>query len=188
ADRRDMLLEIEEALRLPVAGLLDRDADVDAILGVDERAYEECEHPENADGGGVAGCGYRAKARDEAARSGHLAHRHRDGHGLVRKRPDQGNREQQVDEQPGRPERIDRDESHDPPHLIMMARLFLIMVRFLSMTVFASYRDVHRRASFDAEQSPSEVLIRSNLTSSHVSGCQRSCGACREFYSAATSN
>src|SRR5215475_4613448 len=35
ADRRDVLLEVEEALRLPIAGLLDRDADVDPILGVD---------------------------------------------------------------------------------------------------------------------------------------------------------
>src|SRR5882724_11536524 len=40
-DRRDMLLEIEEALGLPVAGLLNGNADIGAILDVDVRSQDE---------------------------------------------------------------------------------------------------------------------------------------------------
>src|SRR5262245_58767098 len=48
ADRRDMLLEIEEALRLPISSLLNGDADVGAILDVDVRAHDEGEDQNHA--------------------------------------------------------------------------------------------------------------------------------------------
>src|ERR1700704_5180884 len=73
---RHMLLEIEEALRFPVAGLLDWDADVDAILGVDIRAHDEREYPEKADCRGVAGRRHRTEARHESSGSCDPTHRH----------------------------------------------------------------------------------------------------------------
>src|SRR5258708_28297131 len=83
-DRRDMLLEIEEALRFPIAGLFDRDPDVDAILGVDVRAHDECEDPQTANRRGVTSCGHRTEARHETPGSGDLTHRHHGGDRLGR--------------------------------------------------------------------------------------------------------
>src|SRR5262249_8090125 len=41
SDGGGMLLQLKEALRLPEARLLDRDADLDAVLGVDPRSEDE---------------------------------------------------------------------------------------------------------------------------------------------------
>ncbi len=72
----DMLLQVEEALRLPVASLLDRDAHIDAVFGVDPGAHDEGEHPQHADRRGIARAVDAAEAGDEAGRSGRLPHRH----------------------------------------------------------------------------------------------------------------
>src|SRR5262245_29912648 len=65
-DRGDMLLEIEKALRLPIAHLLDRYPDIDAILGVDPRAHDERQDPQDAHRRGIGRSGHGAEARDEA--------------------------------------------------------------------------------------------------------------------------
>src|SRR5262245_26839679 len=67
ADGDGMLLELEEALRLPEAGLLDRDPDVDAKLGVDPCPHDEGEDPENTYRRGIAGRRHRAEAIHEIA-------------------------------------------------------------------------------------------------------------------------
>src|ERR1700730_12753852 len=114
-DRRDMLLEIEEALRFPIAGLFDRDTDVDAILGVDVRAHDECEDPQNANRRSVTGCGHRTEARHEPPRSGDLTHGHHGGDRLVRQRSQQGNRQQEMKQLPYRPKRIDGNDIQGCP-------------------------------------------------------------------------
>src|ERR1700741_2743811 len=64
-ERSEMLLQLEKALRLPEAGLLDRNANVDPVLGVDERPQDERDNPEDTDGGGVGRPGDRAEAGHE---------------------------------------------------------------------------------------------------------------------------
>src|SRR5436190_15611733 len=86
AEHGDVLLEIKETLRFPKTGLLDRNSDVDAILGVDERAHDERQYPQEADCGGVAGRWHCTEARHETRSSGRFAHRHHDGHRLMRER------------------------------------------------------------------------------------------------------
>src|SRR5262245_5056957 len=65
ADGYHVLLQLKEALRLPEPGLLDRDADVDAILDVDPRTHDEGDHPQHADRGGVTGRRHGAEAVDK---------------------------------------------------------------------------------------------------------------------------
>jgi hypothetical protein len=117
SDGRDMLLQLEEALRLPVAGLLDRDSDVDAVLGVDPGAEDEGENPQNADGCGIAGSRHGTEARDKTGRARELPHRQQHRHRLMRQRAEQRDREQSVNDEKDRPERIDGYEVHLPPLL-----------------------------------------------------------------------
>src|SRR5215471_4883988 len=71
-NRRDMFLEVEEALRLPISALLNGDTDVDAIFGIDVRAHDEGENPHHAHRRRVASCRHRTKARHKPAGSGHF--------------------------------------------------------------------------------------------------------------------
>src|SRR4051794_31609308 len=98
--------------------LLDRDADIDAVLRIDVRADDEREYPEDANGGGVAGRRHCAKARHKARRSSQPAHWHRNGYRLVRQRTDQGNRQHQVNQQPYRPKGVDGYYVHGSPPVL----------------------------------------------------------------------
>jgi hypothetical protein len=115
AERGGMLLQFEEALCFPVAGLLDRDADIDAVLGVDPSPHQERQDPEDTDRGGVAGRRNGAKARHEPSRG--LAHRHQHRHGLMGERAEQRDRQQSVHDEQDRPKRIDRYQHQSPPVL-----------------------------------------------------------------------
>ena len=115
-DRGKMLLQLEHALRLPEPLLLDRDAHVDAVLGVDPAAEDEGDDPQHADRGGIARALHRAKARDEAAGGCRLPHRHQHRHRLMRERAEQRHREQRVNGEQDGPERVDRDVVEDEIH------------------------------------------------------------------------
>src|SRR3954469_8902060 len=118
AERGSMLLELEEALGFPVAGLLDRNAHVDAVLGVDPSSHQERQDPEDTDRGSVAGRRNGAKPRHEPSRG--LAHRHQHRHGLMGERAEQCDREQSVYDQQDCPERVDRYQHQSPPNLTVV--------------------------------------------------------------------
>jgi hypothetical protein len=109
SDRREVLLHLEHALRLPETVLLDRNAHVHAVLGVNPCTEEEDHNPQHADRRGVARPLHGAKARDEPARDRRLAHRHQNGHGLVRQRAEQRHRQQRMDGEQDGPVGVDRD-------------------------------------------------------------------------------
>src|SRR5262245_8348743 len=67
ADGDRVLLDFKEALRLPVARLFDRDAHIDAVLGVDPRAHDKGDNPQDAHRGGITRRRHRAEAVDEIA-------------------------------------------------------------------------------------------------------------------------
>ena len=106
-DGGEVLLHLEEALRLPEARLLDRNADVDSILGIEPRAEGESHDPQDADRCSVARALYRAEARDETRSAYRLPHRYEHRHRLVRERTQKRDRQQSMDNQQDRPERVD---------------------------------------------------------------------------------
>ena len=64
----EMLLEVEEAEGLPVAGALQLGPDVDAEVQIDDPAQQRGDHIQNDDGIGERGGRHGAKAAEERTR------------------------------------------------------------------------------------------------------------------------